>query len=116
MTKLLKIAELGEDVLLKKAKPVKDVKNPEIQELIAVLRKYPEQVGDMQAKLNEMITSLSKNEIDYKTFYEKIRQYRVDVQTDNYNVGTRARIETQRKRDWRRREAKDTRNARHKRR
>lgn len=34
MTKLLKIAELGEDVLLKKAKPVKDVKNPEIQRLI----------------------------------------------------------------------------------
>lgn len=34
MTKLLKIAELGEDVLLKKAKPVKNVKNPENQRLI----------------------------------------------------------------------------------
>jgi len=34
MTKLLKIAELGEKVLFKKAEPVKDVKNPEIQELI----------------------------------------------------------------------------------
>lgn len=34
MTKLLKIAELGEEVLLKKAKPVKNVKNSDIQELI----------------------------------------------------------------------------------
>lgn len=34
MTKLLKIAEVGEEVLLRKAEPIKDVKNPEIQELI----------------------------------------------------------------------------------
>lgn len=34
MTKLLKIAELGEDVLLREAKPVKNIRNPEIQELI----------------------------------------------------------------------------------
>ncbi len=34
MTKLLKIAELGEEVLLKKSKPVKNVKDADIQELI----------------------------------------------------------------------------------
>ncbi|MCX6764346.1 MAG: peptide deformylase [Candidatus Nealsonbacteria bacterium] len=34
MVKLLKIAELGEEVLFRKAKPVKDVNDLEIQELI----------------------------------------------------------------------------------
>lgn len=34
MTKLLKIAKLGEEVLLKKAKPVENVKDADIQELI----------------------------------------------------------------------------------
>jgi len=69
---------------------------------------------EIKSKLNEMITSLSKGEIDYKTFYGKINQYRADFKPDY--VGSRSRIETQRKRDWRRREAKNARNARHKRR
>jgi len=69
---------------------------------------------EIKSMLNEMITSLSKDEIDYKTFYNKISQYRVDSIPEH--VGTRARIETQRKRDWRGREEKDARNARHKRR
>ncbi len=34
MTKLRKIAELGEEVLLKKAKPVENIKDADIQELI----------------------------------------------------------------------------------
>jgi len=34
MTKLRKIAELGEKVLLKKAKPVEDIKDADVQELI----------------------------------------------------------------------------------
>jgi len=69
---------------------------------------------EIKSMLNEMITSLSKDEIDYKTFYDKISQYRVDSYPGH--VGTRARIETQSKKDWRRREAKNARNARHRRR
>ena len=34
MTKLRKIAELGEEVLLKKAEPVENVKDADVQELI----------------------------------------------------------------------------------
>jgi len=68
---------------------------------------------EIRRKLNEMITSLSKDEIDYKTFYGKIGQYRVDTNSEFYSLGTRARIETQTKKDSRRREAKNARNARH---
>ena len=68
---------------------------------------------DIRSRLNEMMASLSKDEIDYETFYGKISQYRVEFNPEHYYVGTRARIETQRKRDWRRREAKNARDARH---
>jgi len=68
---------------------------------------------EIKRKLNEMITSLSKDEIDYKTFYERISQYRDSH--DYYSIGSRTRIESQSKKDWRRREAKDARNARHRR-
>ena len=70
---------------------------------------------EIKSKLNEMITSLSKDEIDYKTFYGRIGQYRAELNPEQYYVGTRARIETQGKRDARKREAKNSRNARHKR-
>ena len=68
---------------------------------------------DIRRKLNEMITSLSKDEIDYKTFYERISQYRDSH--DYYSIGARARIESQSKKDGRRREAKSARDARHRR-
>jgi len=68
---------------------------------------------EIKRKLNEMITSLSKDEIDYKTFYGRINQYRVDSYP---YVDTRTRIETQSKKDQRRSEAKNARNARHRRR
>jgi len=71
---------------------------------------------EIKSNLNEIITSLSKDEIDYETFYAKISQYRVEVNPEQYYVSTRARIETQRKKDWKRREAKNARNARHRRR
>jgi len=48
MTKLRKIAELGEEVLFKKAKPVKNVKDVDVQELIdemIVTLKYDNGVG-----------------------------------------------------------------------
>jgi len=71
---------------------------------------------EIRRKLNEIMTSLSKGEIDYKTFYERIGQYRADSNIEHFHVGSRVRIETQSKKDLRRREAKDARNARHRRR
>lgn len=61
-------------------------------------------------ELNEIITSLSKDEIDYQDFYEKMRRHRAH---EVYRAGGRTRIETQRKRDWRRKEAKNLRNKRY---
>ncbi len=61
-------------------------------------------------ELNEVITLLSKGEIDYRDFYEKMRRHRVH---GVYRTGGRTRIETQRKRDWRKKEAKNLRNKRY---
>jgi hypothetical protein len=63
-------------------------------------------------RLNEAITMLSEDKIDCETFYRQISQYRGHTGTDQFGGG-RAFIETQRKRDWRRREQKDERNKRH---
>jgi len=71
---------------------------------------------EVKSKLNEIMTLLLKDEINYESFYRKISQYRVELNTEHYYVGTRTTIETQRKRDWRRRDAKSARNARHRRR
>ena len=46
-------------------------------------------------------------------FYDKIRQYRPNRHPER--TRSRAYIETQRKRDWRKKRAKSTRNSRHKR-
>jgi len=67
---------------------------------------------ETKLKLNEAITMLSEDKIDYETFYRQISQYRGHSGTDQYGGG-RVYIETQRKRDWRRREQKDERNKRH---
>jgi hypothetical protein len=61
-------------------------------------------------ELNEVITLLSKGEIDYQDFYEKMRRHRAH---GVYHAGRRTRIETQRKRDWRKKEAKNLRNKRY---
>ena len=68
---------------------------------------------EVRGKLNEIIESLAKNEIDYQNFYERISQYRMI--TNPELARSRMYIETQRKKDWRRREAKNAREARHKR-
>jgi len=68
---------------------------------------------EVRGKLNEIIESLAKNEIDYQNFYERISQYRMI--TNPELARSRVYIETQRKKDWRRREARDAREARHKR-
>jgi hypothetical protein len=61
-------------------------------------------------ELNEVITLLSKGEIDYRDFYEKMRRHRVH---GVYRASGKTRIETQRKRDWRKKEAKNLRNKRY---
>jgi len=68
---------------------------------------------EIRSKLNELIESLTKNEIDYQDFYEKINQYRTNIPPEL--ARSRMYIETQRKKEWRRREAKSAREARHRR-
>ena len=68
--------------------------------------------SETKLKLNEAITMLSEDKIDCETFYREISQYRGHTGADQFGGG-RAFIETQRKRDWRRREERDSRNKRH---
>jgi hypothetical protein len=68
--------------------------------------------SETKLKLNEAITMLSEDKIDCETFYREISQYRGHTGSDQFGGG-RAFIETQRKRDWRRREERDSRNKRH---
>ncbi|NIU38898.1 hypothetical protein GWN65_02680 [Candidatus Bathyarchaeota archaeon] len=64
---------------------------------------------EIKTKLNDIISSLSNDKISYSKFYRDLGQYR-DQGSKYY---ARRRVETQRKRDWRKRRAKDLRNARH---
>jgi len=63
-------------------------------------------------RLNELISALSKDDTEdgYFAFYRGIQGYRKDP--TSFRPG-RMRIETQRKRDWQRRSARDIRNRRH---
>lgn len=71
---------------------------------------------EVRGKLNELMEALSKETIDYESFYTGIHQFRVEFNPDHY-VGSpyssRTRIETARKRDWRKREERERRNERH---
>jgi hypothetical protein len=69
---------------------------------------------EAKTQLNAMITSLSRNEIDTETFYRQIGQYRGTSSQEDY-FGRKMRIETTRKKDWRKREAKSARESRHRR-
>jgi len=62
-------------------------------------------------KLNELISTLSKDENGYSDFYAQIQEFRRD--TSSFRSG-RTRIESKRKRDWQRTETKAGRNRRHK--
>lgn len=64
----------------------------------------------VRLKLNELISSLSNGESDYSSFYAQIQEYRKEL--SSFKSG-RTRIETQRKRDWQRSDARDRRNRRH---
>lgn len=67
---------------------------------------------DLETKrqLNQSITALQQDQIDYPTFYRNISQYREAGPKRHYK---RAYIKTQRKREWRRKARKRERNKRH---
>lgn len=66
----------------------------------------------VRIKLNELISSLSKDdsESSYFTFYTRIDEYRKDSM--HFKPG-RMRIQTQRKRDWQRTDSRERRDRRH---
>jgi len=69
--------------------------------------------SEVKLKLNEILEALSIEKIDYETFYREISQYRVEFNPEHFSGGARTYIETQRKKDWRRREEREGRNKRH---
>jgi len=66
---------------------------------------------ETKTELNEIMSSLSKEEISYSSFYRRLDEYR--RQGSKHYAFPRQRIESQRKRDWRKRQTKDMRNARY---
>ena len=61
-----------------------------------------------RTEINQFISSLSSGKANYDEFYANLSQFRKQVEF------RRERIQGQRKRDWRRSEKKESRNARHK--
>jgi len=68
---------------------------------------------EIRTKLNELILSLSREEMEYESFYERKGQYMNEGPSFKRYVYARDVIRTQRKGEWRRREKKAGRNARH---
>jgi hypothetical protein len=66
---------------------------------------------ESKKRLNESISALQQKQIDYPTFYRNISQYRGESGSQ-FHYG-RALIETQRKKDWRRKTQKQERIKRH---
>ncbi len=66
----------------------------------------------IRAELNEIISSLSKEEMSYSSFYQRLDQF--GQRGSEHHAYPRRRIETQRKRDWRKKQTRAQRNARHK--
>ena len=67
---------------------------------------------NIRAELNDILKSLSKDEMEYSDFYRAIDEYR--RQGSRHYEFSRQRIETQRKRDWRKKQTRSQRNLRHK--
>ncbi len=67
---------------------------------------------ETKTELNDIMSLLSNQEISYSSFYKRLDQYR--RRDSKHYAFPRKRIETQRKRDWRKRQTRDTRDARHK--
>jgi len=68
---------------------------------------------EVKSKLNEIVIALSEDKVDYETFYREISQYRVEFNPEHFRGSGRTFIETQKKKDWRRREERESRNKRH---
>jgi hypothetical protein len=66
---------------------------------------------DIKAELNGILVSLSKDEMDYSSFYRVLDDYRRHG-SKHYEF-SREKIETQRKRDWRQKQNRSQRNQRH---
>ncbi len=66
---------------------------------------------ETKTELNEIISLLSEEKISYSSFYKRLDEYR--RQDSTHYAFPRKRIETQRKRDWRKRQNKDMRNKRY---
>ncbi|MCK4885211.1 hypothetical protein KAS24_03975 [Candidatus Bathyarchaeota archaeon] len=67
---------------------------------------------DTRTELNNILTSLSKEEMSYSSFYRTLDEYR--RRGSKHYEFSRQRIETQRKRDWRKERNKQERNSRYK--
>ncbi len=66
---------------------------------------------ETKKELNEITSSLFKEEISYSDFYKRLDQFRRPG--SKHYTYPRKRIETQRKRDWRKKQTKKMRNARY---
>lgn len=69
---------------------------------------------DPEAKkqLNQNIVALQQKQIDHQAFYKNIDQYRPEYSSQHFH--SRAYIQTQKKREWRRETRKRERDSRHK--
>jgi len=67
---------------------------------------------DIRNELNDILASLSKEEMSYSNFYTTLDEYR--RRGSKHYEFSRERIETQRKRDWRQKQTRSQRNQRHK--
>jgi hypothetical protein len=68
--------------------------------------------ADTRTELNNLMKSLSTKEIGYSNFYKTLDEYR--RRGSKHYEFSRQRIETQRKRDWRKKRNRQERNSRHK--
>ena len=66
---------------------------------------------EAKMELNAITSSLSEGEMSYSSFYRGLDQFRRPG--SKHYAYSRERIETQRKRDWRKTQTKNVRNARH---
>ena len=67
---------------------------------------------ETKSELNDILMSLSKEEVSYSSFYRILDEYR--RQGSKHYEYPREKIETQRKRDWRQKQTRSQRNRRHK--
>ena len=67
-----------------------------------------------RAELNDILVALSKEEMAYTSFYRTLDEYR--RRGSKHYEFSRDRIETQRKRDWRKKQNKQERNSRYRKR